>query len=312
MHEIPSDPVVLICGESGVRLDRFLSGSASLSRARSAQLIEAGLVEVNGVIVTSKKALLNENDKIGFYLPEDRVIEAEPQEIPLDVVFEDDDLLVVNKPQGMVVHPAPGNPDKTLVNALLWHCKGRLSGINGDLRPGIVHRIDKDTSGLLVVAKSDRAHKGLAEMIKTHDFLRRYKAVLWGAPKEDEGTVRSAVGRSAKDRKKMASFPLGTPNTKEAVTHYRIIERFPRHSFAEMTLETGRTHQIRVQMQSIGCPVLGDPLYAPGRDPMGLSGQCLHAGEIGFRHPVTGEELHFTSPLPPYFEAVLAKLRGQT
>ena len=208
----------------------------------------------------------------------------------------------------MVVHPAPGNPDGTLVNALLFHCGSSLSGINGKLRPGIVHRIDKDTSGLLVVAKNDRAHARLAAMIKTHDFTRKYYAVIYGSLPEDCGVIRSAIGRSTKDRKKMASYPPGTDHTKDAVTYYKTLEKIDGYSLVELTLETGRTHQIRVHMQSLGCPVVDDPLYASGRKKIGSGGQILHAGFLGFQHPLTGKTMNFSAPLPCYFRNVLRKL----
>lgn len=298
----------IICEEEGVRLDRFLSDRTLLSRNRASILIEEGNVLVNGS-PKDKKFKLSLGDKIEFTLPEEQEIEAIPENLPLDIVFEDQDIIIVNKPQGMVVHPAPGNPNGTLVNALLYHCKDSLSGINGKIRPGIVHRIDKDTSGLIVVAKNDAAHNELAKMFADHSFIRKYHAILYGAPKSDEGTVNLAIGRSKKDRKKMAFFPPNTPNTKNAITHFRVLERFEHYSYVELTLETGRTHQIRVHMQSISCPVLADPVYANGRKTLGLSGQCLHAKIIGFLHPITKEELYFDSPLPEYFERALSLLR---
>lgn len=292
-----------------IRLDLYLSKIAEISRTRAAQMIESGNVLVNGKS-QNKKYLLSLGDKIEFITPQDEEIDALPENIPLDIVFEDEHIIIVNKPQNMVVHPAPGNHTGTLVNALLYHCKDSLSGINGKLRPGIVHRIDKDTSGLLIIAKNDAAHNRLSEMFKDHSFERKYQAILYGTPKVDEGCVNLAIGRSKKDRKKMAFYAPDTPNTKNAVTYFKVLERFDGYSHVELTLETGRTHQIRVHMLSLSCPVLGDPLYAPGRKSFGLVGQCLHAKYIRFKHPITGKELTFDSPLPDYFVETLNKIRN--
>ncbi len=299
---------IFICNENDIRLDAYLSKISDLSRSRCAQLIEDGFVLVNDE-KKSKNFKLSLEDQIKLNMPEDAEIEAKPENIPLDIFYEDNDIIVVNKPQGMVVHPATGNPSGTLVNALLYHCKDSLSGINGKLRPGIVHRIDKDTSGLIIAAKNDLAHNNLSLMFKNHSFTRKYQAILYGAPKEDYGTVSLAIGRSKKDRKKMAFYPLGTPNTKDAITHFQVLERFNGYSLVELTLETGRTHQIRVHMLSKSCPVLADPLYAPNRKNFGLIGQCLHAKVIGFPHPVTGKEMFFDAPLPSYFTEVLDKIK---
>ncbi len=301
-------PELLICDEDGIRLDAYVASKTRLSRTRTTQLIESGLVLVDNT-EKNKKYLLSKGQEILLFLPADEEIDAKPENIPLNIVYEDNDIIIVNKPQGMVVHPAPGNPDGTLVNALLYHCKDSLSGINGKLRPGIVHRIDKDTSGLIMVAKNDAAHSALAEMFKNHSFTRQYEAILYGAPKNDEGEVNLAIGRSKKDRKKMMFYPSQTPNTKEALTRYRVLERFDGYSHVRLDLETGRTHQIRVHMLSLSCPVLADPLYASGRKTFGLTGQCLHAKTIGFRHPITGREMYFDSPLPSHFEDVLRLLR---
>ncbi len=296
------------CDTPDERLDRFVSEKLSISRSRCVQLIDEGAVLVNAK-QKNKNYRLATGDIIFVEIPEDQEIDAKPENIPLDIVYEDNDIIIVNKPQDMVVHPAPGNPNGTLVNALLYHCQGFLSGINGKLRPGIVHRIDKDTSGLIIVAKNDIAHNALSTMFKDHSFTRQYHAILYGGPKEDSGTVSLAIGRSKKDRKKMMFYPSGTPNTKDAKTHFKVLERLNGYTYVELTLETGRTHQIRVHMLSLGCPVVGDPLYAAGRKNFGLTGQCLHAKNIGFKHPTTGKEMFFDSPLPSYFVETLNKMK---
>jgi len=306
MSEI-SSKFTLTVTENGQRLDAFLAENTNLSRSRATALIEKDLVWVNEKKVP-KKYKLNCGDLVEFLYEEQEAIDAKPENIPLNIVYEDSDLLIINKPQGMVVHPAPGNYTGTLVNALLYHCTD-LSGINGKLRPGIVHRIDKDTSGLLVVAKNDTSHTALSEMFQQHNFTRKYHAIVYGNLREDAGTISLAIGRSKSDRKKMAFYPPDFPNAKNAVTHYRVLERFHGYTYVELSLETGRTHQIRVHMLSISSPVLADPLYAPNRETFGLSGQCLHAKYIEFKHPVTHEKLVFDSPLPDYFESILNKLR---
>lgn len=308
--DIPSDTdneLSFVVAEE-CRLDVFVSENCDISRSAAQNLIENGAVSVNGKVALQKSLKLKKVSAVTVILPEPEDCTAIPQNIPIDIVYEDDDLLVVNKPKGMVVHPAPGNPDGTLVNALLYHCKGTLSGINGVIRPGIVHRIDKDTSGLLVVAKHDKAHTGLAEQIKAHSFTRIYNALLYGHPKNGEGIVDAPIGRNPNDRKKMCVI---SQNSKEAITHYRVLEEFRDYSLCEMRLETGRTHQIRVHMSHIGYPVVGDPLYAPkeGRNPFGISGQALHARVLGFEHPISGEYMEFSSELPDYFLTVLEKLR---
>jgi len=303
------DRLFLICSENNIRLDSFLSTEAEVSRSRACSLIQEGFVLVNEKLV-AKNYRLRAGDRISYELPEISEIEAVPQDIPLDIFYEDDDIIVINKPQGMVVHPAPGNPDHTLVNALLFHCHSSLSGINGKIRPGIVHRIDKDTSGLIVAAKNDAAHIALSDMFHNHNFVRKYEAIVHGSLKNDSGVVRLAIGRSPKDRKKMTFFPMGTPNTKDAITHYRVIERFPEFTHVELTLETGRTHQIRVHMLSLSCPVAGDPVYASGRkNRLGLNGQCLHAKFIEFHHPITGSLISLSAPLPDYFKNALNRLK---
>ena len=291
--------------DAGARLDAFLAGKMEKTRSSVQKLIEEENVRLNGA-PAAKNARLREGDRVEATEPPPEVLDVKPQNIPLDIVYEDQDLLVVNKPKGMVVHPAAGNPDGTLVNALLFHCGDSLSGINGVIRPGIVHRIDKDTSGLLIVAKNDRAHQSLAEQIAVHSFTRIYNAVVYGVVKEEEGTVSAPIGRHPIDRKRMAVLSSGG---REAVTHYRVLERFPGFTLVECRLETGRTHQIRVHMAHIGHPVAGDPVYGPKKCITELQGQCLHARVIGFIHPATGEYLEFDSGLPPYFERFLEKLR---
>ncbi len=286
------------------RLDIFVSLSEGVSRSAAQALISNGSVTVNGKNST-KNYKLREGDTVETTLPPPEPIEALPQDIPVDIVYEDDHLLVVNKPQGMVVHPAPGNPDGTLVNALLHHCAGRLSSINGKIRPGIVHRIDKDTAGLLIVAKTDTAHTGLAEQIAVHSFTRRYRTVVVGNIREDSGTIDKPIGRSATDRKK---FAVTSVNSKPAVTHYRVIERLAGYTHLELTLETGRTHQIRVHMAYMGHPVVGDPVYGNPKHSLGLRGQCLFAEYISFTHPVTGEIMSFSAQLPDFFKDVLRRI----
>ena len=292
--------------EKPVRLDRAICLlDPKITRAAAVRLIESGNVTVNGKpTVKSSKVVLG--DRVEIVYPEPVSSGVTAQDIPLDIVYEDDSLLVVNKPQGMVVHPANGNPDGTLVNALLFHCAGRLSTINGVVRPGIVHRIDKDTAGLLIVAKTDEAHRGLAEQIAVHSFVRRYEAVVDGNIKDDTFVLDFPIGRSEKDRKKMA---VTTKNSRNALTRGRVLERFDGYTHVELTLETGRTHQIRVHMAHIGHPVTGDSVYGRKTNPFGLTGQCLFARYIGFRHPVTGEFMEFSGELPDFFINTLQKLR---
>lgn len=292
---------------AGVRIDKLISeNSEGITRSAAAKLIDQGNVTVCGKEI-SKNYKCKEQDEITVLIPDAKPLEAKAENIPLDIVYEDDDLLVVNKPKGMVVHPAAGNFDGTLVNALLYHCKGSLSGINGVIRPGIVHRIDKDTSGLLIVAKNDFAHINLAEQIKEHSFHRAYQAVAYGNIKEDSGTVNQPIGRNPNDRKKMA---VTLKNSKNAVTHYEVINRFGEFTHIRCVLETGRTHQIRVHMAYIGHPLAGDSVYGPKKVIKSLDGQCLHAGEIGFVHPRTGQYMEFKSQLPDYFKHFLAGLEN--
>ena len=289
----------------GLRLDRWLAEQCpDLSRSQLQNLIEAGSVTCNGSPL-NKKDKLKAGQTILLTLPDPQPIEAQPQNIPLDIVYEDDSLLVVNKPKGMVVHPAPGNPDGTMVNALLWHCAGRLSGIGGAIRPGIVHRIDKDTSGLLVVAKNDAAHQSLAAQIAAHTAYRGYEAIVVGSVKDDTGTVNKPIARHKTDRKKMAIVEGG----RDAITHYTVIKRYNGYTYMAFQLETGRTHQIRVHMASIGHPIIGDPVYGLKKDRFSnIGGQCLHAAKLTLTHPKTGERMEFSASLPQYFIEVLDKL----
>lgn len=292
-------------GEEDQRLDKAISRQLEeLSRTAAQGLCEGGGVLVNGR-PAGKKQLLRPGDVVTVTLPDPVELEVLPEDIPLDIVYEDDWLLVVNKPKGMVVHPAPGNYTGTLVNALLHHCKGSLSGINGVIRPGIVHRIDKDTSGLLMVAKNDKAHQGLAEQIKAHTFTREYEAIVHGRFREDTFTVDAPIGRSSADRKKMC---VTQKNAKNAVTHFTVLAEHSGFSHVKCRLETGRTHQIRVHCAYLGHPVLGDVVYGPKKPAIDTKGQCLHARSIGFVHPGTGETLSFTSTLPGYFMAALEQL----
>ncbi len=293
--------------DAGKRIDKLLSEQLpALTRSAIQNLMEHGCITRNGRPV-KKNAKASVGDNLLVELPEPEKVEIAPENIPLDIIFEDADIVVVNKPRGMVVHPAPGNWSGTLVNALMYHCGDSLSGINGEIRPGIVHRIDKDTSGLLVVAKNDRAHQSLAEQIKVHSAGRRYYAVVYGTPREEKGTVCAPIARHHADRKKMAVVPGG----REAITHYEVLERFQGYAYLTFLLETGRTHQIRVHMAHIGHPIIGDPLYGPSKDKWKLNGQCLHAGQLTLTHPATGERMTFQAPLPEYFTTVLQKLRNQ-
>lgn len=289
--------------DAGERIDKYLvSSDIDITRSGLQKLIDNGNLTVNDKIVNKNYKLRNE-DKICLIVPEPRMLEAVPQNIPIEIIYEDNDLLVVNKPKGMVVHPAAGNPDGTLVNALLYHCEGKLSSINGIIRPGIVHRIDKNTSGLLIVAKTDRAHLGLANQIKEHSFTREYEAILCGRLKNEEGTINAPIGRDKINRKKMC---VTDSNSKEAITHYKVLELLKNNTYTKFTLETGRTHQIRVHSSYIGHPVYGDDVY--GKAVKGIEGQCLHAKKIGFIHPVTDEYMEFDSELPDYFKSLLNTL----
>ena len=291
-----------IFGDGENRLDKLISDNSELSRSAAAKLIERGLVTVNGKSA-DKKTVLKTGEIALVEIPEPEVQDILPEDIPLDIVYEDADLLVVNKPKGMVVHPAAGHFSGTLVNALMYHCKDSLSGINGEIRPGIVHRIDKDTSGLLIVAKNDFAHIGLSEQIKAHSFTREYQTVVCGSIKQD-GTVNAPIGRHKTDRKKMC---VTAENSREAITHYTVLRNFAGYTHLCVRLETGRTHQIRVHLSYIGHAVAGDEVYGNGK-PKWLGGQCLHAKKIGFVHPRTGEYLEFDSDLPDYFKKFLKEI----
>ena len=290
----------------GTRIDLFLAENMeNLSRSGVQKLIEEGGITLNGG-KTKANYKLREKDVIDVEIPDVKEVEILPEDIPLDILYEDDDVIVVNKPQGMVVHPAPGHMSGTLVNALMYHCGDSLSGINGEKRPGIVHRIDKDTSGVLMIAKNDAAHQSLAAQLAEHSITRKYNAVVYNGFQEDEGTVDKPIGRNPQDRKKMA---VTEKHSRHAVTHYRVIERMEKFTLIEAQLETGRTHQIRVHMTYIGHPLLGDPVYGPKNQPIKLEGQALHARVLGFLHPRSGEYMEFEAPLPPYFEALLERLR---
>ena len=303
----PNDYTFTVSQEAvGDRIDRWLVENVEgLTRSSVQRLIDEECVLVNQK-PTSKNYKLRLGDVVYLYTPELKELDVVAEEIPLEIVFEDEHLLVVNKPKGMVVHPAAGNYSGTLVNALMAHCKGSLSGINGVMRPGIVHRIDKKTSGLLIVAKSDAAHLGLAEQIKVHSFTRIYEAIVCGNLKNDSGTIDAPIGRHPIDRKKMC---VTDKNSKNAVTHYEVLQRYNGFTHIRVKLETGRTHQIRVHMSHIGHSVAGDEVYGPKKPLKELDGQCLHAKVIGFEHPVTHEYLEFESELPKYFDDFIQKLK---
>ena len=289
----------------GERLDKYVSILfPEQSRSFFQKLIKDGNVSVNDKVQKANYRLKTE-DLVTVEIPDAVETQILPEDIPLDILYEDDDLLVVNKPKGMVVHPSAGHYSGTLVNAIMYHCKDSLSGINGEIRPGIVHRIDMDTTGSLIVCKNDIAHTSIAAQLKEHSIVRRYRAIVWGVIKEEEGCVDVPIGRHPSDRKKMAA---GVRNGKEAVTHYRVLERFRSYTYIECRLETGRTHQIRVHMDSIGHPILGDPVYGNRKCPFQLQGQTLHAMTLGFIHPVTGEYVETTAPLPGYFQHLLDTL----
>ncbi|MGN0106237.1 MAG: RluA family pseudouridine synthase [Hominilimicola sp.] len=289
---------------SGERLDKFIADNSDISRSYAAKLCEDGLVMLGGKPL-AKKYKITGGEEITIDVPEPEELSIEPEDIPLDIVYEDSDVIVVNKPQGLCVHPAPGNERGTLVNGLVYHCGGELSAINGVIRPGIVHRIDKDTSGLLIVAKNNEAHLKLSEQLKEHKAMRKYVALVNGNIKEEGGTINKPIGRNPADRKKMAVVQGG----REAVTYFNVLERYGQYTLVECILETGRTHQIRVHMASIGHSIVGDPLYGIKKEKFNLSGQLLHAKTIGFVHPTTGEMMEFSSEIPEHFRNVLERLR---
>ena len=291
--------------KGGERIDKYLSEQLEdMTRSHIQKLIKENMVRVNGMTVKSNFKL-SASDQIEVEIPELKEPDILPENIPLDILYEDQDILVVNKPKGMVVHPAPGHYTGTLVNAIMYHCKDNLSGINGVMRPGIVHRIDMDTTGSLLICKNDRAHQALAEQLKEHSITRKYHAIVHGRLKEDEGTIDKPIGRHPIDRKKMS---VHCTNGREAVTHYRVLKRFQQFTYIECQLETGRTHQIRVHMSSIGHPILGDQVYGPAKCPYKLQGQTLHAKVLGITHPTTGEYMEFDVPLPDYFQGLLEKM----
>ena len=295
----------LTADREGERADAFLARSAAgLTRSAAQKLLERGAVVSEGRPLRKNDRLLP-GQVLEAELPEPEPVDILPQNIPLDVVYEDGDVIVVNKPVGLVVHPAPGHPDGTLVNALLYHCGASLSGINGELRPGIVHRIDRDTSGLIIAAKNDRAHLALAAQLQDHSLARTYEAVAVGGLREDRGTVDAPIGRHPVDRKKMA---VDRRNGREAVTHWSVLARYPGYTHVECRLETGRTHQIRVHMASIGHPLLGDTVYGSKKPFPGLAGQCLHARRLRFTHPATGQMVELECPLPEWFQKVLRQI----
>lgn len=289
---------------SGERLDKFIADNSDISRSYAAKLCENGVVMLGGKPL-AKKYKITGGEEIEIDVPKPEELSIEPEDIPLDIVYEDSDVIVVNKPQGLCVHPAPGNESGTLVNGLVYHCGGELSAINGVIRPGIVHRIDKDTSGLLIVAKNNEAHLKLSEQLKERKAMRKYVALVNGNIKEEGGTINKPIARNPVDRKKMAVVQGG----REAITHFNVLERFGQYTLVECILETGRTHQIRVHMASIGHSIVGDPLYGIKKEKFNLQGQLLHAKTIGFVHPTTGEMMEFSCEIPEYFQKVLEKLR---
>ncbi len=291
--------------QAGERIDRFLADSQDLTRSFLQKILKEGEVIVNGKSVKANYKL-RKGDRIEFEIPEAVEPDIVAEDIPLSILYEDADVLVVDKPKGMVVHPAAGHYSRTLVNAVMYHCKGELSGINGVLRPGIVHRIDRDTTGSIIICKNDMAHNEIARQLKEHSINRRYRAIVTGVLKDEEGMIEGAIGRDKKDRKKMTITAAGKP----AVTHYRVLQRFKHYTYVECVLETGRTHQIRVHMASIGHPLLGDEVYGRRSDKYKCEGQCLHAMTLGFHHPRTGEYIEVNAPLPPYFEHLLAVLES--
>ena len=294
----------ILVEEEGIRIDRYLAKQKpELSRSMIQKLIEDHAVLVNQKPVRTSYQI-RKQDQITIQIPEVKESNMKAQDIPIDIIYEDQDILVVNKPKGMVVHPANGNPDGTLVNAIMAKCKDGLSGIGGELRPGIVHRLDKDTSGLLIVAKNDQAHIKMSEQIKNREVKKIYIALVKGIVKENEATIQMPIGRSQQDRKKMAVRKDG----KEAVTHFKVLKRYLHNTLLELKIDTGRTHQIRVHMAQIGHPVVGDMVYSKGKNEFGVEGQCLHAKSLEFKHPITKKEMKLEAPLPKYFQDIINKL----
>lgn len=294
--------------EDGLRLDQYIAGRCmDLSRSYIQKLIKESRVTINKNIQTKTKTAVQESDIVNLSLPDPKELEIKPQDIPLDILYEDNDVLVVNKPKGMVVHPAPGHYEDTLVNAVLYHCRDNLSGINGVLRPGIVHRIDKDTTGALIVCKNDKAHQKIADQLRAHTITRSYRAIVYNNFSEDEGMINAPIGRHPTNRKKRM---VTEKNSKEAITHYKVLDHLNhKFNYIECRLETGRTHQIRVHMSHIGHPLLGDEVYGPANSKFkNLQGQTLHAATLGFIHPTTEEYMEFSAPLPDYFEKLLKTL----
>lgn len=294
--------------EDGLRLDQYIAGRCmDLSRSYIQKLIKESRVTINKNIQTKTKTAVQESDIVNVSLPDPKELEIKPQDIPLDILYEDNDVLVVNKPKGMVVHPAPGHCEDTLVNAVLYHCRDNLSGINGVLRPGIVHRIDKDTTGALIVCKNDKAHQKIADQLRAHTITRSYRAIVYNNFSEDEGMINAPIGRHPTNRKKRM---VTEKNSKEAITHYKVLDHLNhKFNYIECRLETGRTHQIRVHMSHIGHPLLGDEVYGPANSKFkNLQGQTLHAATLGFIHPTTEEYMEFSAPLPDYFEKLLKTL----
>ena len=301
------EKITLKAESDGVRIDKFISDNLEdVSRSYIQKLIDDKMITLNNNPVKSKYKVKS-GDVFEVIIPEAKEPDIVPEDIPLDIIYEDDYILVVNKPKGMVVHPAPGHYSGTLVNAIMYHCKDNLSGINGVLRPGIVHRIDMNTTGSLLVCKSDKAHQIMADKFKVHDLTRKYQCIVHGNIKENEGIINAPIGRHPLDRKKMSTK---CKNGRNAITHYKVLERFGNYTYVECQLETGRTHQIRVHMASTGHPVLGDNVYGPSKCPYKLEGQTLHAKILGIEHPITGEYMEFDAPLPEYFETLLKKLRN--
>ncbi|MDY6352553.1 MAG: RluA family pseudouridine synthase [Lachnospiraceae bacterium] len=301
------EQIVIDKGSEGIRIDRFLADNGDKTRSFYQKAIEDQKILVNDKPVKNNYKLRTD-DMITILPIEEEILDVSPENIPLDILYEDCDVLVVNKPKGMVVHPAPGHPDHTLVNAVMYHCGDSLSAINGVIRPGIVHRIDRDTTGSLIICKNDHAHLLIAQQIKEHSLNRIYRGIVIGRMPDRSGTIDAPIGRSSKDRKKMAIDPV---HGRRAVTHYRVLSNFRDYAYCEFRLETGRTHQIRVHMASIGHPLLGDTVYGPSKCPFRLQGQCLHAMTLGFIHPTTGKYIEVNAPLPDYFVRLLKLLKDK-